>query len=206
MSDVIGYRFSCDEKHEAYIITISAPNEQEGLVYLRRFGGSDFYSENCRCISIKKANTGEEVTEANLYGVRGNWVLYRKGEIIPGKTWYLHSVEELYRHNLLQIDVNGYTVGNVRQKTAHNWIWKIDNLITEVCQASHEELAEELHISIVDLEEKIEYCKKNGDSVKAYEIAGCIADAGNSIYKRKLKNGEIEPGYKKYLRSFGIEI
>lgn len=196
MSDVIGYRFSVDEHEEVYIITVSAPNEQ------REFPDhSYFYSENCRCISIKNATTCQECDEAVLSGVRSNKVLYRKDEILPGKTWYVHSVDELFQL-YLNIDTDGQVIYHDKGQII---VARIEKAISDLCQASLEEVADELRISLDDLHQQIEFCKRNNKSQEAYNTAVSILAAGDAVYNRKLKSGKIEPGWKKYLKNAGLE-
>ncbi len=196
MSDVIGFRFSVDEDEEVYIITISAPNERKEFTNYQYF-----YSDNCRCISIKNATTGQERTEAVLSGVRNNKILYRKGDILPGKTWYTHSVDELFKR-LLKTDKDGRVLYHDKGKYM---LTCLNEAIIELFQASHKEVADEMHISLDDLKQKIKFCENNSKSQEADITAKCIIAAGNAVYRRKLKSGEIEPGWKKYLKNAGLE-
>lgn len=193
MSDVIGYRFSVDEHEEVYIITVSAPNEQREIT-----NHSYFYSENCRCISIKNATTGQECDEAVLSGIRRNKVLYRKDEILPGKTWYVHSVDELFQR-FLNTDTDGQVIYHDKGQLI---VARIEEAISDLCQASLEEVADEMRISLDDLQQQIEFCKRNTKSQEAHKTADSILAAGSNVYNRKLKNGEIEPGWKKYLKKY----
>lgn len=194
---MIGYRYGLDESNAVWIVKLSAPHEE---VECHREPGF-YFSENCICLSITNANTGEETDTLSLTGELHRPIQYRKGETLPGKTWYVHSVDMLFSSdpamNLLLKDKQGKIY---KGKIAYR---KMDEFITECGQCTLEEISKELHITMAELLQKIEYLKEG--HADEDEIAKPLIDASNAIHSRKVDSGEIIPGWKKFLMAKGID-
>ena len=87
MMEAIGYRYSVNRSGDIFIIKLRAYDVQDCYC--------DSKSDNCVCLSITNANTGEEVEQATLRGIRKNYVEYRKNEKIPGMCWFKKTADDL---------------------------------------------------------------------------------------------------------------
>lgn len=198
---MIGYRFSVDDADNVYIIKLYAPIEIEDKA--KRLGTREYYSKNgCICLSITNANTGEEVENALLQGVRKTFVQYEKDKEIPGCCWYCASVEDLLHSYLHRDEDTGlirYGGGDLYKQ--------MDNYILYTADVHFHEVAEEMHITTDELIEKLNYLKKTKfTSLEEKEAAGKpILDATGAVTTRKIKNGELLPGWKRHLIMMGID-
>lgn len=194
-SRMTGYRYSVDDNGTVYIIKLTAQAAK------KEYPGTLVYqSENCICESITNPNTGEELEQMNLSGVRRISVLYIKGKTIPGKCWFCPSVDALYHLNYLSKGKDGL----VKAKPKGSLYDVLDSWI-EDCELTHDEVAAEMKISTAELLEEINRIKQI-DSINEQEVeAASIVAATNLLYSRKVDSGEIIPGWKKFLIANGIE-
>ena len=192
----VGWRYSL-AGNAVYIIQLSAQEEETEC---GREPGY-FFSDNCLCLSITNANTGEEQETIIASGEMHREIEYRKGAKIPGKCWYVHSYEDLFTtaptggDSLLSKAFDGTIYkGSILYR-------RFDRMIAEY-ESSVEEVAAEMNIAPRELQEKLDYLKKG--QVNEKEIGKPILDAINRIYSRKVDNGELVPGYMKLFRERGL--
>lgn len=149
MMETIGYRYSVDRNGEIFIIKLQAKDEQPGHNYTG--DPIDWRSNECICLSITNANTGEEVEQATLRGIRKNYVEYRKNEKIPGMCWFMHDPGQL---SWLHQD---HRTGETYE--SFFLYRKLDYMMTECYKVQPEAVAAELHISTQELWQRIELLK-----------------------------------------------
>lgn len=191
MEENIGYRYSQDDK-DIYIIKISYSKDREKYDAFTRRNSLPpvwFHCDNCLCLTITNANTGEEKEQISLFGMHRNYVEYRKNSVIPGETWYVHNFDDLFRKeyamNLLKKAKDGTIyVG----KTGYE---KLEEMLNELCHCSLDEAAKEMCITRDELVSRLEWLKEG--HVNEDDIAKPIIEAGNAVYRRKVENGEIIP-------------
>ncbi len=192
---MIGYRYSVDDKGTVYIIKLIAPHE------IKDYPATIIYhSDNCICESITNANTGNDIKQALLHGVRRNSVLYTKGEIIPGTCWFCHSVEDLYKLNYLFKGKDGL----VKTKPTFSLYDILDKYIDDE-ELTRDEVAAEMKISTAELLERINRIKQIHSIDKQKTEAAPIMSAISILHARKVQSGEIMSGLDKYLMVLGIK-
>lgn len=125
---------------EIFIIKLQAYDAQYSEFWC------DYESDNCVCLSITNANTGEEVEQATLRGIRNNYVEYRKNEKIPGRCWFMKTVDDL---TWLHKDSS---TGEIYQSF---YLYRILDEMLEVYKQQPEAVAAELHISTEELWRRI---------------------------------------------------
>ena len=193
-----GYRYAEDADGNVFIIKLNAPHEK---LYNSRM--ETYCSTNCICESIRNADTGEEVEQATLRGVKKVFLTYTKGELIPGDLcWYFHSVDKIYQYY-----VTKYEEGTKTYAKGADLYKKLDDYILVTCELTFDEVAAELQVSKEDLIDKLYHLKVDKWlSHEQREQAGKpILDAVDAIRRRKIENGEMIPGWKRYLMKMGIK-
>ena len=193
---MIGYRFSVDKDKNTYIIKLNAPNE--GII--KR--GIEFSQVGCVCLSITNVNTEEEIDKALLQGVQKVWVKYEKNREIPGRCWFCDSTDALFHRYLRRDEFTGlirYGGGSLYRR--------LRDYILHEANLQLQEIAEEMNITTEELTAKILFLENSEFiSYKEMEEAGKpILDATNAVTQRKIQNGEMLPGWKRYLIERGMK-
>lgn len=141
VSFTIGYRYGKNKNDEIFFVKLCAKDEQKG--------NFDWKSAECICLTITNANTGEEVEQATLRGVRNTYVEYRKNKEILGMCWFYHDLSSVISTYLGK----DYRSGEFYEK--YFLYSKLDYMMREVYKVQPENVAKELHISTDELMRRI---------------------------------------------------
>lgn len=181
---ITGYRYSLDENGNIYIIKVSAESYEKNIV--------DYDSCECICESITDANTGEKMNQAELCGYMDWKVCYKVGEKIPGKCWFFLRYDDLFRTYLTKSG-NRIVLAKPKQLYMNG---KIGEFLIE-CGCTVKEVADDMQITEKELSEMLYLAKTLEAGYEQTRISAKILVSINHVYSRKVKSGEIIPGWEK---------